>query len=66
MILNATSLPHGYQFLDFKLDTQEILRVRSNILPNDKTIVYIKKYLNFYFIHKYLLLNNHSYKNYFY
>ena len=41
--MDATSLPHGYLFLDFKQDTQEILRVRSNILPNDKTIVYIKK-----------------------
>ena len=30
-------------FLDFKKDTQEILRVRSNILPNDKTIIYIEK-----------------------
>ena len=41
--MDATSLPHGYLFLDFKQDTQEILRVRSNILPNDKTIVYIEK-----------------------
>ena len=41
--MDATSVPHGYLFLDFKQDTPEKLRVRTNILSNEETIVYIKK-----------------------
>jgi hypothetical protein len=39
---DATSTPHGYLFLDFKQETPENLRVRTNILE-EKPIVYIKK-----------------------
>ena len=41
--MDATCVPHGYLFLDFKQDTPDKLRVRTKILSNEETIVYIKK-----------------------
>ena len=33
--LDATANPHGYLVLDLSLDTDELLRVRTNIIPNE-------------------------------
>jgi len=41
--MDATSHAHGYLFLDFKQQTPENLRVRTNIIPGEKFIVYIFK-----------------------
>ncbi len=38
---DATSEPHGYLFLDFKQNTLENLRVRTNILENNP-VIYLK------------------------
>ena len=37
---DATSVPHGYLFVDLKQSTPEHLRLRSNILPDSKTYQY--------------------------
>jgi len=36
---DATDRPYGYLFLDFKADTPEELRVRANVLPNERDAV---------------------------
>ena len=41
--VDATSRAHGYLFLDFKQQTPDNLRVRTNIIPGEKVIIYIKK-----------------------
>ena len=40
---DATKKPHGYLLLDLKPTTEELLRVRTNILPTDTQIVYVNK-----------------------
>ena len=41
---DATSRPYGYLLLDFKADTDEQLRVRTNIFPDDAPqYVYLPK-----------------------
>jgi hypothetical protein len=40
---DATSNPHGYLLIDFKQSTPEKFRFRTNILPNEDTIVYVPK-----------------------
>lgn len=35
---DATARPFGYLFLDFKADTEDELRVRTNILPGEKDV----------------------------
>ena len=37
---DATSVPHGYLFVDLKQSTPEHLRLRSNILPDYGTYQY--------------------------
>ena len=37
---DATSVPHGYLFVDLKQSTPEHLRLRSNILPDSATYQY--------------------------
>ena len=40
---DATKLPHSYLFLDLKPETDDKLRIRSNILPNEEPkYVYIR------------------------
>ena len=36
----ATEQPHGYLLIDLEQNTPECLRLRSNILPNEATVVY--------------------------
>lgn len=40
---DATSRPYGYLFLDLKADTDDNLRVRANILPDETHYVYLPK-----------------------
>ena len=40
---DATSHPYGYLFLDLKADTDDELRVRTNIFPGETTFVYCPK-----------------------
>ena len=40
---DATKIPHGYLFIDLKQKTPDAIRIRTNIFPNEKTIVYIRK-----------------------
>ena len=41
---NASSRPHGYLFVDYKQDTSEEVRLRTNILPGEEDqIVYVKR-----------------------
>lgn len=37
---DATSVPHGYLFLDFKQSTQNEHRVQTDIFPNEERIIY--------------------------
>lgn len=39
----ATDKPHGYLLIDLEQNTPECLRLRSNILPEETTIVYTPK-----------------------
>ena len=39
--VDATSRAHGYLFLDFKQQTPDNLRVRTNIIPGEKVIMLI-------------------------
>lgn len=39
----ATSVPHGYLMLDFKQKTPEYLRLRTGILPDEESAVFITK-----------------------
>ena len=36
----ATAQPHGYLVIDMKVETPDILRLRSHIFPGVKQIVY--------------------------
>ena len=38
--LDATQRPHGYLFLDMSQDTDDRLRIRTDIFPTEQTIVY--------------------------
>lgn len=40
---DATKRPYGYLFIDMKPDTDEKLRILSDIFPDDKTVVYLPK-----------------------
>ena len=40
---NATVLPHSYLLIDLRQTTEEILRLRSNIFPDEIHTVYIPK-----------------------
>ena len=40
---DATKKTHGYLFIDLKQKTPDAIRIRTNIFPNEKTIVYIRK-----------------------
>ena len=40
---DATSQPYGYLLIDLKPDTEERLRIRTNIFPDDTQIVYVRK-----------------------
>ena len=40
---DATKKPHGYLFIDLKPNTNEQLRIRSGILPEDTHYVYVNK-----------------------
>jgi hypothetical protein len=41
---DATEKPYGYLFIDLKPDTEEKIRVRTNIFPDDeKHYVYVPK-----------------------
>lgn len=40
---DATLEPHGYLFLDLEPETIEELRVRSNIFPDDLSVVYVPR-----------------------
>lgn len=37
---DATTQPHGYLMLDLKQNTEDFLRVRSNIFPLETTVIY--------------------------
>ncbi len=39
---DATSKPFGYLLLDMHPTTQENMRLRTNILPHERQIVYVK------------------------
>ena len=41
--LDATSKPYGYLLLDFKQNTQEEYRLRSQIFPNETNFVYVPR-----------------------
>ena len=40
---DATSIPYGYLLIDLKPDTEESLRLRTNIFPGEYPIVYVPK-----------------------
>jgi hypothetical protein len=40
---DATKQPHSYLLIDCHLQTPENIRLRTNILPGERQIVYIKK-----------------------
>ena len=40
---DATKNPHGYLFIDLKPNTNELLRIRTGILPQDTHYVYLSK-----------------------
>ena len=40
---DATSVPFGYLFLDLKQETPDLLRVRTNIFPDEKTYIYTSR-----------------------
>lgn len=40
---DATSRPYGYLFIDLKSTTSDVLRLRTNVLPEEQTFVYVKK-----------------------
>ncbi len=43
VFIDATKKPYGYLLLDFRPDTPEEARLRTNILPGDRLIVYIRR-----------------------
>ena len=40
---DATASPYGYLLVDLKQDTPEILRLRTNIFPEEQETVYVPK-----------------------
>ena len=40
---DATAIPHGYLFIDLKQETNELLRVRTGIFPEEKTYIYMPR-----------------------
>ncbi|GFY41062.1 uncharacterized protein TNIN_293251 [Trichonephila inaurata madagascariensis] len=40
---DATKAPYGYLFMDLKPETNERLRIRTSIFPEDKNIVYVPR-----------------------
>lgn len=38
---DATSIPFGYLFIDLKQETEELLRIRTGIFPDEKTYIYM-------------------------
>ena len=40
---DATSKPYGYLLIDLKPDTEERLRIRTNIFKDERQIVYVRK-----------------------
>ena len=40
---DATSKPHGYLLIDLRQDTAEQYRLRTDIMPDEDTFVYLKK-----------------------
>lgn len=40
---DATSVPHGSLFIDLTQNCEELLRIRTGILPNEKTFIYMPK-----------------------
>lgn len=35
-------MPHGYLYIDLKQATPDILRIRTNVFPDETNYVYIK------------------------
>lgn len=46
----ATSLPFGYLVVDMSPSTEDNYRLRTRILPNEDTIVYLPKQILFFLI----------------
>jgi len=40
---DATSIPYGYMLLDYRQETNDILRVRTGVFPQEKSYIYIPK-----------------------
>lgn len=40
---DATSIPYGYLLIDLRQDTDDDMRLRTNIFPDETTVVYVKK-----------------------
>ena len=40
---DATEQPYGYLLVDLKPDTEERLRLRTNVFPGEQATVYVKK-----------------------
>ena len=40
---DATASPYGYLLVNLKQDTPEILRLRTNIFPEEQETVYVPK-----------------------
>lgn len=40
---DATAIPYGYLFIDLKQETEELLRIRTGIFPNEKSYIYMSK-----------------------
>ena len=40
---DATRIPYGYLMIDLKPDTSEEYRLRTQIFPDELTVVYLKK-----------------------
>jgi len=40
---DAYSVPYGYLLIDFRPETEDILRLRTNIFPGEKSYVYVAK-----------------------
>ena len=40
---DATSHPYGYLLVDLKTTTPDVLRLRTDIFPDERTMVYVYK-----------------------
>lgn len=40
---DATSVQYGYLVIDLKQDTDDVVRLRTEIFPNENTYIYIAK-----------------------